>query len=253
MQQVIDYWDKQPCNIKHSNKEIGTMAYFEEVSQRKYFVESHIPAFADFESYKNKRVLEIGCGIGTAAISFLQAGAIYTGIDISKKSIEIAKQRLQLYGHSPECVKEGNIEEYEDDTKYDLVYSFGVLHHTLDINKSVDIIKNLLVPNGTFKLMLYAKNSWKYFKIVEGLDQYEAQSGVPIANVYTKDEIFDLLKNYTDIEIVQDHIFPYKIDKYKQYIYEKEDYFSAMPDDLFRCLEKNLGFHLCITCKNRQV
>ena len=85
-----------------------------------------------------------------------------------------------------------NIEKYIDDKKYDLVYSFGVLHHTTDTKKAIDNIYSLLKPNGTFKLMLYAKNSWKYFKIKDGLDQYEAQSGVPIANVYTLEDVFDL-------------------------------------------------------------
>lgn len=248
MERVIEYWNKQPCNIRHSDKELGTLEYFEEVSKRKYFVESHIPKFANFESYKDKRVLEIGCGIGTAAISFLQAGCIYKGIDISDRSIEIAKQRLMLYGYDPKIVSVANIEEYKDNEQYDLVYSFGVLHHTLNIDKAISNVKNLLKPGGTFKLMLYAKNSWKYFKILDSLDQYEAQSGVPIAGVYTNDEVRQLLKDFQNIEIVQDHIFPYKIKEYKEYVYEKEDYFKCMPDELFRCLEKNLGFHLCITC-----
>lgn len=248
MDKVVEYWNKQPCNIRHSNKEIGSLEYFEEVTRRKYFVESHILKFADFESFKDKKVLEIGCGIGTASISFLQAGCIYKGIDISDKSIEIAKQRLQLYGYDPNLVSVANIEEYEDVDKYDLVYSFGVLHHTVDIEKAIKKVKELLKPDGTFKLMLYAKNSWKYFKILDSLDQYEAQSGVPIAGVYTNDEVCNLLKDFKNIHIVQDHIFPYKIKEYKDYVYEKEEYFKCMPDELFRCLEKNLGFHLCITC-----
>jgi len=250
LEAVYNYWNDRPCNIKHSAKEVGTREYFQEVTQRKYFVEPHILSFAKFEKYKNKTVLEVGCGIGTAAQSFIENGAIYTGIDISDKSVEIAKKRLnvfQLEGN----IFQANVEEIDNinDTEFDLIYSFGVLHHTPDIKKSISNIYKMLKKGGEFKLMLYAKNSWKYFEITEGLDQYEAQSGVPIANVYTHEEVYEILKDFNGVKIEQRHIFPYKIEQYKNYIYEKKDYFEYMPNELYFCLEKNLGWHLCITCK----
>ena len=84
---VYDFWNQRPCNIRHSLKKVGTKEYFEEVTLRKYFVEPHILEFANFPNYKNKKVLEIGCGIGTAAQSFIENGATYTGIDLSDKYI----------------------------------------------------------------------------------------------------------------------------------------------------------------------
>jgi hypothetical protein len=42
MEQVINYWNKQPCNIKHSSCEVGTREYFEEVEKRKYLI---LPSF----------------------------------------------------------------------------------------------------------------------------------------------------------------------------------------------------------------
>ena len=247
--QVKEYWNKRPCNIRHSDKEVGSMEYFLEVSKRKYTVEPHILNFADFKNWNNKKVLEVGCGIGTAAHSFIENGAIYKGIDLSKKSIEIARKRLNVFNLNG-IIEEGDRENYTPSAteKYDLVYSFGVLHHTPDTQKAVDNIYNLLKPGGTFKLMLYAKNSWKYFKIKDGLDQYEAQSNVPIADVYTNSEVYSLLKDFKNITIKQKHIFPYKIPNYKKYEYVKEDYFKEMPNELFKCLEDNLGWHLCITC-----
>lgn len=252
MDEIKQYWNNQPCNIKHSNKPIGTKEYFDEVEKRKYFVESHIPLFAEFDKYIGKNVLEIGCGIGTDAVNFARYGANYTGIDISPKSVEITKQRFDVYnlkGTIMECDIE-NIFDYNNfkNQKFDLVYSFGVLHHIPNISKAISNIKNLLKVGGEFKLMLYAKNSWKYFRICNELDQYEAQNAVPIANVYSYEEIYELLKDFNNIKIQQSHIFPYKIAEYKKYKYVKEDYFECMPDEMFKFLEEKLGWHLCISC-----
>jgi 2-polyprenyl-3-methyl-5-hydroxy-6-metoxy-1,4-benzoquinol methylase len=249
IESVYNFWNERPCNIRHSDKEIGTKQYFEEVTKRKYFVEPHIINFVNFPKYKNKHVLEVGCGIGTAAQSFIENGSIYSGLDLSDKSIEISKKRLEDFNLDGNIFK-ANIEETDsvNGIDFDLIYSFGVLHHTPDIKKSIQNIHKMLKSDGEFKLMLYAKQSWKYFEIIEGLDQYEAQSGVPIANVYTKEEIYELLKDFKNITIEQTHIFPYKIESYRNYIYDKKDYFEVMPKELFECLEKNLGWHLLISC-----
>ena len=249
IEDVYKFWNERPCNIRHSNKEIGTREYFEEVTKRKYIVEPHILEFAEFEKYKNKRVLEVGCGIGTAAQSFVENGAIYEGIDLSDYSIQLAHQRMSLFNlwgavlYKQDIEKRAVVEDY-----YDLVYSFGVLHHTPHPEIAIKKIHTMLKPGGEFKLMMYAKHSLKYAEIEAGLDQFEAQSGVPIANVYTNEEIHELLKDFNNIRIMQTHIFPYKIDEYKQYKYVKKDYFAAMPDDVFKCLESKAGWHLCITC-----
>ena len=73
MEQIKNYWNNQPCNINHSSKEILSKEYFDEVEIKKYFVEPHIPKFAEFDKWKDKRVLEIGCGIGTDSINFAKA------------------------------------------------------------------------------------------------------------------------------------------------------------------------------------
>ena len=90
VERVRDFWDSRPCNIRHSPKEVGTREYFDDVETRKYFVEPHIPLFAEFERWRGKRVLEIGCGIGTDTIGFARHGAFVTAVELSKNSMEIA-------------------------------------------------------------------------------------------------------------------------------------------------------------------
>lgn len=248
---VRNYWDARPCNIKHSNLEIGTREYFDAVEFRKYFVESHIPTFAEFNKWHGKTVLEIGCGIGTDAVNFAKK-AIYTGVELSDKSLEITKNRFLIYNLKGTfyCGNAEELNTFLPQQKFDLIYSFGVIHHSPNPSKIIENLKNFCHEETELRIMLYAKNSWKSFMIEHGFDQPEAQYGCPIALTYTHDEIRDLLNPYFEIfEINQDHIFPYKIKEYKQYEYILEDWWKSMPIEMFKILEKKLGWHTLIKAK----
>ena len=247
---VRSFWDSRPCNIRHSSEPVGTKKYFDEVEARKYFVEPHIPNFASFKSWKDKRVLEIGCGIGTDAVNFAREGAIYTGVELSKESLMLAKQRFETFGLKGTFL-EGNAEEIGEllkNQKYDLIYSFGVLHHTPSLSKALNGIRTLCDSNSVFKLMVYAEDSWKNAMIKAGLDQPEAQYGCPIANTYTRTEIKEelLAQGFKTTSITQDHIFPYRVKEYKEYEYIKEPWFAAMPEVAFKAIESQLGWHLLV-------
>src|SRR5215467_2066614 len=98
IESVREFWNAHPCNIRHSPQPVGTRQYFDDVERRKYFVEPHIPVFAEFDRWKGKRVLEVGCGIGTTTMSFARAGATVTAIDLSSESASLAKRRAEVYG-----------------------------------------------------------------------------------------------------------------------------------------------------------
>ena len=251
MDRVRTFWDSRPCNIHHSSEPIGSKKYFDEVEARKYFVEPHIPGFADFTNWKKRQVLEIGCGIGTDAVNFARNEALYTGVELSVESLRIAEQRFKVFNLEGTllCGNAESIDELFPNRTFDLIYSFGVLHHTPDISKAFKAIRKLTNPRTTFKFMVYAKNSWKSALINEGFDQPEAQFGCPIANVYSTEEITELLARagFRADSITQDHIFPYKIDKYRNYEYELEPWFAQMSISMRQALERQLGWHLLVT------
>jgi SAM-dependent methyltransferase len=251
LNEVKEYWNTRPCNVKHSQAIIGSKEYFDEVEKRKYFVEPHIPAFAEFERWKGKKVLEIGCGIGTDAVNFARAGAEYTGVELSEESLTLTKNRFEIYGLTGrlECANAEEIDQVFLGEKFDLIYSFGVIHHTVMPSKVVEAVRPLMHSESLFKLMLYAKNSWKSNMIEAGLDQPEAQSGCPIALTYDDQEVRELLSQFNITEIRNDHIFPYIVSKYINYEYEYEPWFKAMPVDMFKALEKVMGWHKLITCQ----
>ena len=265
---VQRYWDARPCNVRHSPKPVGSQEYFDEVEARKYFVEPHILGFADFERWRGKRVLEIGCGIGTDSVNFARAGAELTAVELSGESLRIAAKRAEVMGVA-DCIRfvQANAEELTSvlpGEQYDLVYSFGVIHHTPRPDRVLAEIRALQVPGGALKLMVYHRRSWKVLSIVvrQGRGRFwkadeliaehsEAQTGCPVTFSYTRREARELVEDsgFRVREVAVDHIFPYRVRDYVQYRYVKEPYFRWLPDRVFRELERRFGWHLLVTAE----
>lgn len=253
IQTVQEYWDARPCNIRHSDKPVGSREYFDEVEKRKYFVEPHIPGFAEFARWSGRRVLEVGCGIGTDTISFARAGALVTAVELSAKSLALASSRATLSGLAQRIrffqADAENLAAAVPREDYDLVYSFGVIHHTPHPEKAIESIRQYMSAHSEIRLMIYAANSWKAAMIDAGLDQPEAQSGCPIAHTYTPAAARELLAGFEILAMHQDHIFPYAIEKYLRYEYELQPWFKSMPVEMFRALERRFGWHLLIRAR----
>ena len=250
---IKQYWNTQPCNVKHSMSEPGTEQYWNEVTERRFFVEPHLRDFASFHLWRGKRVLEIGSGIGSDAVEFARHGAEYVGIDLSAESVAMSQQRFELFGLTGEFhVMDGaDTESVATLGKFDLVYSCGVLHHYPEMGTCLNNIRDALVPNGEFRMLVYAKNSWKYAMIQKGLDQFEAQAGCPYARAYTKEEIYQLL-NSRELEVLrirQDHNFMYNVPKYRAGEYELEPWFAVMPEEMQAAIKEYLGWHLLVKAR----
>jgi len=270
IESVQQYWDGRPCNIRHSAKPFGSKEYFDEVETRKYFVEPHIPAFAEFERWRGKRVLEVGCGIGTDSINFARAGADLTAVDLSPESLRIARQRAGVMGVADRIdFRQANAEELTSvvhDGPYDLVYSFGVIHHTPHPEAALAQMRELSAGGGTLKLMVYHRRSWKVFWILAGAERgrfwradelvakhSEAQTGCPVTFTYTRREARELIERngFAIRGLHVNHVFPYRIRDYVEYRHVREPFFRWMPDPLFRAFERRFGWHLLITAEAR--
>ncbi len=265
IEKVRRYWDDRPCNVRHSALPIGSREYFDEVEARKYFVEPHIPGFAEFDRWKGKRVLEIGCGIGTDTVNFARAGAEVVACDLSVESIKIARQRAEAFGLS-ELITFVNtnaeqMEEVPADPPFDLVYSFGVIHHTPKPQLVLESARRRVSVGGKLKVMVYNRHSWKVAGIVIGhgkgrfwradeliAEQSEAQTGCPVTFTYTKGTVSDLIEpaGFRVDDIGIDHIFPYRVKDYVEYRYEKRFPFRVMPGSMMRKLETSVGWHLMV-------
>jgi ubiquinone/menaquinone biosynthesis C-methylase UbiE len=162
--EVKAFWNANPCQSKLSRSE-ERIRYFQEISDRRYGRrEWHVPIVAKFDTFRGKDVLEIGCGIATDGLEFARHGANYFGVDLTPRSLELAKERFSLLEISGRF-ENANAEEklpFPDDS-FDHVYSFGVIHHSPAPEKIVREIFRVLKKDGSFTVMLYNKSSINYY------------------------------------------------------------------------------------------
>lgn len=263
MKTILDvqkFWNERPCNVRHSPAPVGSPDWIVETEQRKRKVEPHIADFAKFDQWFNCKVLEIGCGIGIDTVAFARTGARVAAIDLSEESIKLARRRAE-FAKVDVSFWQMNAEWIPPTWAQcaDLVYAFGSIHHSPYPEAIIRNARKMLKPGGTLKIMVYNKYSWKalwillkyghgkFWKFRELIAKYsEAQTGCPITYVYSPGELRAMLERngFTVRKTYKAHIFPYEIEAYKQYRYERTWYWKLVPQPIFRWLERHFGWHL---------
>jgi len=161
-EQVRAFWQEHPCGTKFADAQPGSRRFYELVEQHRYTKEWHIPAAAGFAQTKDLDVLEIGCGLGTDGAQFAQAGANYTGIDLTQAAVDLARRRFEI-SNLPGTFRVADAERLDfPNESFDLVYSHGVLHHTPDTRAAVREVHRVLRPGGRAVVMLYHRDSYNY-------------------------------------------------------------------------------------------
>ena len=264
--QIRAYWDARPCNLKHGTADVGTAEYFDQVRARKYFVEPHLPPFAAFAHWRGKHVLEVGSGLGTCAVDFARAGALVSAVELSPYSLFLTGRNAETAGVRDRMhLVESDAAELRASLwphAYDLIWSWGVLHHTPDPAAVLRELCHYANARTELRLMLYHRLSTKtlgllrYWQPGHTWDeavarQSEAQAGCPITHTYTRAQARRLLEaNGWQVQsIAIDHIFPYQVAAYREHRYVEAFPWSLIPAGLFRWLEKRLGWHLLITAR----
>jgi SAM-dependent methyltransferase len=158
-ERVREYWNTHPCGTQFTDLEWGSRAFFDEVERFRYRVQPFMHTMIGFDRYADKDLLEIGCGLGTDLLQFARGGARVTGIDLTPASIDLVKRRFQLYG-LPVDARVADAEDLPfEDGRFDVVYSFGVLHHTPNTQRAIDEVHRVLKPGGECIVMLYHRRS----------------------------------------------------------------------------------------------
>ncbi|MBA2461681.1 MAG: class I SAM-dependent methyltransferase [Actinobacteria bacterium] len=157
------HWQDEPCGTSTAAADPGTPEFYAQVERERYRLEPYIDTFAEFERWRGKRVLEVGVGLGTDFVRFVRAGADAVGVDLTEAAVAAVRQRLVLEHLQAEVLVADAESLPFDDASFDLVYSYGVLHHTPDTEAAVAEVRRVLKPGAEARIMLYSRRSWFAF------------------------------------------------------------------------------------------
>ncbi len=203
--EVRQFWDAAPCGSRYLRERQD----FEAHARARYVLEPHIADFANFKSARGAKVLEIGVGLGADYLEWLKAEAQATGVDLSPASIAQARLRCELAGYQADL----RVADAEDipfpDESFDVVYSYGVMHHSPDTARCIGEAWRVLKPGGQARIMVYHHPSltgillWLRYGVLRGkslrqcvYDHLES----PGTKTYTRREVAALMKRFGKVE-----------------------------------------------------
>jgi SAM-dependent methyltransferase len=221
-------WDQDPCGASTvKGAEPETLDFYREARRHRY--QDYAPWFHEvmrFGEWSGKKVLEIGVGLGSDHHSFAAAGASMTALDLSREHLRQTERHLSLEGLTTDPrYGDAEVNPFPDDT-FDLVYSFGVLHHTPETQKSIDEVYRVLKPGGFALIGLYHRHSFFYWLgvmlylgILRGrlftkgyarlLADVEFRSpgntAVPLVKVYSRRQVRAMFSRFAELELSTCH------------------------------------------------
>jgi ubiquinone/menaquinone biosynthesis C-methylase UbiE len=178
-EEVAEFWSRASCGEDLYLKGDTAQDYRHQMAER-YRLEPYIPKFADAATWRGQEVLEVGVGLGSDHQLFAEAGAILSGIDYTERAIEHTKRRLELFGLQSDLQRADAEDLPFPDARFDLVYSWGVIHHAPNTSKAAQEILRVLKPGAAFKVMIYHK--WSLVGLMLWL-RYGLGSGRPFISL----------------------------------------------------------------------
>lgn len=113
---------------------------------------------------QGKRFLDIGCGSGLSMLAALRLGAAEViGVDIDENSVEATRRCLTRFesGKKWRAFRSSVFDlDPEKLGRYDIVYSWGVLHHTGDMWRAIEKAASMMEDRGFFAIALYQKTGF---------------------------------------------------------------------------------------------
>jgi len=215
--EVQQFWESEPCGSRYlvgveaPRERESTIDPYDLQIRARYGLEPFIWDFAKFASGKRRKVLEVGVGMGADFVEWLKAGAHATGIDLSETSIRRARQRCQSAGFTEPDLRVADAENlpFADET-FDIVYSYGVMHHSPDTHRCIREAWRVLKPGGEAKIMIYHHPSltgimlWVRYGIWRGRSMHQcvyAHLESPGTKTYTKAEAAALMSGFCNVEM----------------------------------------------------
>ena len=258
-QEAIKQWTEDPCGkVGAGDLEAGTHEFYQRINRNRY--EEYAPWLkkaVNFGRFAGKKVLEVGFGMGTDLMQFAEAGAEVWGIDLSPMHFDISQKRFALYGRKANLQLADAENMPFADTTFDVVYSFGVIHHTPDTEKAADEIHRVLKPGGRAIVALYHKNSAFYYfvlmakyilllrflresyrRTLSRIEYREHSEACPLVKIYTREAMARLFPKFREVKFSCYHLDATHFGPFKKII----------PESWVKKLEPKLGWYLLAEC-----
>lgn len=255
--EVRDFWNANPCGKRYMSGEGDLEGH----AHARFALEPYIPEFAQFSSAEDLRVLEIGVGMGADYVEWLKAGAHATGVDLSSESLAQTRRRCESAGYKSDLhVADAESLPFANDT-FDVVYSYGVMHHSPDTPLCVREALRVLKPGGEARIMLYHHPSltglmlWFRYGALQGkslrqcaYDHLES----PGTKTYTQHEARQLMEGFEGIRMRQvfspgDLLLVRPSPRFQGLFYRLV--WRVYPRSLVKMLFRNWGLFLLITAR----
>jgi ubiquinone/menaquinone biosynthesis C-methylase UbiE len=238
---VKQFWETHVNNEYYTDAAQASEAYFEEIEERRYRWHYHLrDLFAALDG-QGGRLLEVGCGIGVDSIQLARCGFDVTAVDLTESALAVAREFAERRRVTIDF-RLGNAEGLDfPDASFDVVYSFGVLHHTPDIEAAVEEVRRVLRPGGTAYVMLYHRDS--LVNLVHRLLRLPYESPrdrndhCPVVYTFSRRGVRRLFGRFSRVEVCSAYPFTYGFGPLG----------SRLPAWLLRPLGRLIGWHLVIT------
>jgi ubiquinone/menaquinone biosynthesis C-methylase UbiE len=207
--QIEHYWNERIHDLEMTGHPAGSKEFFADLDDYRFDKLRYLPRLVNFNGYRGREVLEVGCGIGTDLVRFARGGAIVTGVDLSKTAIDLARKNVDASGVSARELRVANAEALPyPDASFDVVYGHGVLQYTADANRLVRECRRVLRPGGEAIFMVYNRLSWlnAMSKLTKVALEHE---DAPVLKKYSIREFRQLLSPFEEVRIVPER-FPVK-------------------------------------------
>ena len=245
---VREYWDRHIHDLEITRHPVGSRGFFDDLDQYHFEKLHHLLRLVNFEGYRGRSVLEVGCGAGVDLARFARGGARVTGVDLTSSAIGLARANFEQQALRGEFfVADGEHLPFPD-ASFDLVYAHGVVQYTADPARLVRECRRVLKPGGDAIFQVYNRVSWlnalsKLMKV--GLEHDDA----PVLLKFSIGEFRRLLSGFGEVRIVPER-FPVKSrlhHGWKGAVYNRAfvGTFNALP----RALVRRFGWHLLAFCR----
>jgi len=210
---VRSYWDAQSCGEVYAEG-ADEAAQLLSAAAARYALEPYIRDFAGFASGAGRDVLEIGVGMGADHVEWAKARPrSLTGIDLTDRAITFTSRHLALHGLASR-IETADAENLPfADASFDIVYSWGVLHHTPDTKKAIGEVHRVLRPGGRAKVMIYHRRAltgymlWTRYGLLAGRplrgldDVYAHHLESPGTKAYSVAEAREMFRPFARVEV----------------------------------------------------